>query len=118
MAKVILKSSILNNTFMSPVFLDEDIVVSVNSTKIRSAIKTDIYKSWGHDTAKELFSRRLKVLPGHFDRIYWDGVGKAMRSFPQTFQGWTTRQISDFNGCHRYLSQFTDVENKCPIAVV
>jgi hypothetical protein len=114
MAKVTLKSSILNNTFMSPVFPDEDIVVSVNNTKIRSAIKTDIYKSWGHDTAKELFSRRLKVLPGHFDCIYWDGVGKAMRSFPQTFQGWTTRHISDFNGCHRYLSRFTDVENKCP----
>jgi hypothetical protein len=114
MAKTTLKSAILNNTFMSPVFPDEDVVISINNTKVRSQIKQDLYRTWGHKTAKELFSRRLKVLPGHFDSINWHGVGKAMHSFPQTFQGWVTRHVSDFNGCHRYLSRYTDVENICP----
>jgi hypothetical protein len=69
MAKTTLKSAILNNTFMSPVFPDEDVVISINNTKVRSQIKQDLYRTWGHKTAKELFSHRLKVLPGHFDSI-------------------------------------------------
>jgi hypothetical protein len=57
----------------------------------------------------------MKVLDGHFELIYWDGMGKVMNEFPKTFQDWVTRHISDFNGCHRYLSRYTDVENKCPV---
>jgi hypothetical protein len=47
LAKQCLRSAIKNNHFTSPILPDEDIGIAINNTKIRSAIKTDIYKSWG-----------------------------------------------------------------------
>ena len=114
LAKSTLQHSISNNTFMSPTFPDEDIVVAVNSLKARSSIKSSIYRHWGKVTARDLFSRRYKICPDAFDLVYWDCMGKVMSDFPKTFQDWVTRHISDFNGCNRYLSRFTPTENVCP----
>jgi predicted RNA-binding Zn-ribbon protein involved in translation (DUF1610 family) len=42
-------------------------------------------------------------------------MGKVMNRFPKTFQDWTTRHISDFNGCNHYLSHHKQgVQNTCP----
>jgi hypothetical protein len=42
-------------------------------------------------------------------------MGKVMSEFPETFQGWVTHHISDFNGCNRYQSRWNkSVKNKCP----
>jgi hypothetical protein len=81
---------------MFPVFPDEDIAVAVNNVKARSSIKSCIYKNWSRSKAKQLFSKRDKVLPWAFDDIYWDGMGKVMNEFPKTFQDWVTRHVSDF----------------------
>jgi hypothetical protein len=58
---------------MIRVFLDEDIVVTVNNVKASSTIKSCIYKHWGRSKAKHLYSNRDKVLPWAFDDIYWEG---------------------------------------------
>jgi arylamine N-acetyltransferase len=42
-------------------------------------------------------------------------MGKVMSEFPETFQGWVTRHISDFNGCNWYQSRWNkSIKNKCP----
>jgi hypothetical protein len=71
---------------MIRVFLDEDIVVTVNNVKARSTIRSCIYKHWGRSKAKHLYSKRDKVLPWAFDHIYWEGMGEVMNEFPKTFQ--------------------------------
>jgi hypothetical protein len=102
LAKIKLIDAIAEGSYIDPVFPFEDITVTINNTKIRSSVKAAIYKHWGASEAKILFSRRDKVLRSAFYNIYWDCMGKVMTEFPKTFQGWVTRHISDFNGCHRY----------------
>lgn len=115
LAKRYLKTAITTNTFTPPTFPGEDIVISVNSTKIRSSIKKAIYKHWGRKTAKSFYMKRDKVPPWCFDDIHWDDMQQVMDKFPKTFQDWTTRHISDFNGCNRYLSRWKEgVKNRCP----
>jgi hypothetical protein len=57
LAKTILRQCISNNSFTTPIFPDEDIVIADGSTKVRSSVKSSIYKHWGKATARELFSR-------------------------------------------------------------
>jgi hypothetical protein len=56
LAKKILRQCISNNSFTTPIFPDEDIVIAVSSTKVQSSVKSSIYKHWGKTTARELFS--------------------------------------------------------------
>ena len=114
-AKIKLIDAIADGDFIDPTFPFEDITITINNTKVRSSVKTAIYKHWGAKEAKRLFSRRDKVLRSAFDNIYWDCIGKVMSEFPETFQGWVTRHISDFNGCNRYQARWNrGVKNNCP----
>ena len=115
LAKQRLRTAILTSTFTPAAFPDEDIVISVNSIKVRSSVRATTYKHWGKKRAKALYEKRDKVLPWAFDKIYWDDMDKVMNRFPKTFQDWTTQHISDFNGCNRYLSRHKEgVQNFCP----
>ena len=115
LAKIKLIDAIAEGSYIDPVFPFEDITVTINNTKIRSSVKAAIYKHWGASEAKILFSRRDKILRSAFDNIYWDCMGKVMIEFPEAFQGWVTRHISDFNGCHRYQSRWNkSIKNRCP----
>jgi hypothetical protein len=105
LAKIKLIDAIAEGSYIDPVFPFADITVTINNTKTRSSVKAAIYKHWGAREAKILFSRRDKVLCSAFDNIYWDCMGKVMTEFPETFQGWVTRHISDFNGYNRYQSR-------------
>jgi hypothetical protein len=115
MAKKCLIDTIASRVFIVPTFPDEDITLAIGANKIRSSIRKAIYSHWGRSVAKNLFSKRDKVLRSSFDFIYWDCMNKVMSSFVKTFQDWVTRHISDFNGCNRYLSRFNSlVKNVCP----
>ena len=115
LAKQHLRTAILTSSYTPAAFPNEDIVISVNSFKVRSSVREAVYKYWGKKKAKALFEKRDKVVPWAFDDIYWDDMDKIMNKFPKTFQDWTTRHISDFNGCNRYLSRHKQgVQNSCP----
>ena len=115
LAKQHLRTAILTSSFTPSAFPNEDIVISVNSVKVRSSVRDAVYKHWGKKKAKALFEKRDKVAPWSFDDIYWDDMDKVMNKFPKTFQDWTTRHISDFNGCNRYLSRHKQgVQDFCP----
>jgi hypothetical protein len=110
-----LRRAILNDSYTPAAFPNEDIVISVNSVKVRSAVKEMVCKQWGKKKPRHCSKKRDKVLPWAFDEIHWDDMGKVMNRFPKTFQDWTTRHIPDFNGCNRYLSRHKQgVQNTCP----
>lgn len=100
MAKKCLIDTIASRVFIVPTFPDEDITLAIGANKIRSSTRKAIYSHWGRSVAKNLFSKRDKVLRSSFDFIYWDCMNKVMSSFVKTFQDWVTRHISDFNGCN------------------
>jgi len=115
LAKKHLIDTIADGNYIDPVFPDENITVHINTAKVSSSVKKAIYQHWGPQEAKNLFSKRNKVTRTAFDHIHWDHMDKIMSSFPETFQGWVTRHISDFNGCNRYQSRWNkSIKNKCP----
>lgn len=107
--------SIRLGTFMDPVFSDEDITLLIESTKVRSSVRKEIYKHWVKLTARNLFRRRDKVIPTTFDLIHWDVMPKVMKEFPKTFQDWITRHISDFNGCNKDISLVGGQQSKMSV---
>jgi hypothetical protein len=65
--------------------------------------------------AKEYFSSRAYVSERLFDHIYWEGMEAVMKSFPQMFRTWITKQVAHFNGTNRQLSRWDkSVKNVCP----
>ena len=115
LAKWYLVRAIRAGDYIDPTFPDEDIVLSINSEKVRSSTKKAVYKHWGKQAAQDLFSKRDKVPRESFNLIHWETMPKVMKGFPKTFQDWITRHISDFNGCNRYLSRWKPtVKNMCP----
>jgi hypothetical protein len=47
--------------------------------------------------------------------MYWDGVERAMATYPQMFRTWTTKHVSGFCGVNRRLSRIEPATvNVCP----
>ena len=72
-AKIKLIDAIAEGHFIDPTFPFEDITITISNTKVRSSIKAAIDKHWGPREAKNLFSRRDKVLrsgPSPTDSAY------------------------------------------------
>jgi hypothetical protein len=105
-AKAYLQEAIRANDYIIDIFPEERITIEINGKKVRSSIRKELYKQWGEKSAKHLFNRQGKVTSAAFNLIHWPSVGKAMSTFPDTFQDWVTRHILDFNGCNRYLSRW------------
>ena len=49
-------------------------------------------------------SQRKIVSESNFDKIYWEGVGAAMVTYPQMFRVYVTKHVSHFQGTNRQLS--------------
>jgi hypothetical protein len=47
-----------------------------------------------------------------FPLVYWEGVHKVMKSFPEMFRVWIMKQVSHFNGTNRMLSQYPVTETR------
>ena len=112
-----LTNSVANNRFINSKcsFPTEKVTISIAGGKITGSPKEAIYKNWGRRVAKEYFSNRKYVSKTLFDHIYWDGMAAVMKSFPQMFRTWITKQVAHFNGTNRQLSRWDkSVKNVCP----
>jgi hypothetical protein len=112
-----LAHSVENNSFINITssFPMEKVTISVGGCRINGSPKVAIYKSWGRRAAKEYFISRKYVSENFFDHIYWDGMEMVMKSFPQMFRTWITKQVAHFNGTNRQLSRWDKtVKNVCP----
>ena len=68
---------------------------------------------------RNLFANRKrlgsKIQWAAYDRVYWDGVEQAMKSFPRLFQNWVTKQVSGMCGCTSARAHWVkDLVDKCP----
>jgi hypothetical protein len=112
-----LTHSVENNSFINITssFPMEKVTISVGGCRINGSPKVAIYKNWGRRVAKEYFISRKYVSGNLFDHIYWDGMEIVMKSFPQMFRTWITKQVAHFNGTNRQLSRWDKtVKNECP----
>ena len=65
-----------------------------------------------------LFSKKKlgsRIRSDQYDKIYWEGMDQAMKSYPRKFRNWVTKQASGMCGCTSARAKWDkDVEDKCP----
>ena len=115
-----LMAALMTQTFTKDLFPSKGVIVSIGTKRITGSPKAAITHLWGEQAAQELFHRRGIVHMNDFPLVYWEGMDKVMRWFPETFWVWVTKHVSNFNGTNRMLSRFPATEthakvvNKCP----
>jgi len=55
-------------------------------------------RHWGRTEAQCFFHFKNIVCSQNFDLIWWDGVGKAMASYPKMFWIFVFKQVSGWCG--------------------
>ena len=102
-------------TYIEGNFPFEDIRVHCDEKKVTSSPSKAIHKFWSYRTARALFHSKRRINQEHFHLIFWNGVGRAMRSFPKMFRIWVTKHVSHFCGTNRQLHRINpDIKNECP----
>ncbi len=65
--------------------------------------------------AEVLYDRQGMVSKENFLFVYWEGMERIMKSFPEMFRVWVTKHVSHFQGTNRQLSRIDKlVLNVCP----
>jgi hypothetical protein len=120
LASSALMLAITTQTFIKDIFPPEGISLKIGDKRITGSPKTEITHLWGEQVAQDLLHRRKIVHTNNFPLVYWEGMDKVMRSFPEMFRVRITKHVSHFNGTNRMLSRFPasktreKVQNRCP----
>ena len=120
LASSALMAALATQIFIKDLFPSKGVIVSIDTKCITGSPKAEITHLWGEQVAQELFHRRGIVHTNNFPLVYWEGMDKVMRGFPEPFRVWITKHVSHFNGTNRMLSWFPATEtcakvaNKCP----
>jgi hypothetical protein len=80
-------------------------------------LKIALTQHWGARVVRTLFDQQNIVQKIDFNLIYWEGMDKVMKSFPEMFRVWITKQVLHFNGTNHQLSCkdcARTVKNICP----
>jgi hypothetical protein len=92
----------------------------IGETRITGLPKATITHLWGKQVAQDLFHWRNIVHKNDFLLVYWEGMEKVMKSFPEMFHVWNAKHISHFNGTNQMLLRFPKTatreagKNRCP----
>ncbi len=115
LAKQALLHALEVNTFIASPFPFEHVRAYTGFGKISGSPIAAIYDWHGYNTAKYLFESRGIVSSQHFDLIFWEGMGNAVKNFPPMFTSWIAKHVSHFCGTNRQLSKMDScVKNICP----
>ncbi len=57
-----------------------------------------ITELWGEQVAQVLYDRRGMVSKENFPFVYWEGMERIMKLFPEMFRVWVTKHVSHFQG--------------------
>ena len=114
LAKRALMAGIVNRDFITSTFPFEDVRLDCSTKKVVGSPTRAIYQWWGYKTARAFFHSKKIVNKTHFDLIYWEGMGRAMNTFPIMFRRWITKHVCGFCGCNEHLSKYTPgLDNVC-----
>ena len=77
----------------------------VKGRTVTGSPKNAFTQSWGARITQKLFHQRNIVGIDDFNLVYWEGMEKVMKSFPEMFRVWVTKQVSHFNETNHQLAQ-------------
>ncbi len=83
--------------------------------KITGPIGSSLDTLWGQKEAQRFFNFKSIVHAHNFDLSWWDGVGKAMASYPKMFRIFVSKQVSGWCGSNSKQSLWdTTISNMYP----
>ena len=91
MADLALRQAVRGNRYIEPSLPYEQIKLRDKKTQEKAigSIATNLSKWRGRGMCRNLFANRKrlgsKISWAAYDRVYWDGVEQAMKSFPRLF---------------------------------
>ncbi len=103
------------NEFILRIFPSEKVCVEVSGEQVTGSPKNAITELWGEQIAQALYDGRGVVSKANLPFIYWEGMERVMKLFPEMFRIWVTKHVSHFHGTHQQLSHIDEsVLNVCP----
>jgi len=114
-AALIVIAAVDTNEFISSIFPAEKVCVEISGERITGSPKNAITDLLGEQVTRALQDRRGVVRKCDFPFVYWEGMERVMKSFPEMFWVWVTKHVSHFQGTNCQLSRISkSVKNVCP----
>ncbi len=115
LATVALMAAVEANEFISSIFLSEKVCIEIAGERVMGSPKNAITELWGEQVVQVLYDRRGVVSKENFPFVYWEGMERVLKSFPEMFRVWVTKHVSHFQGTNQQLSLIDkSVLNVCP----
>ncbi len=99
-----LVAGVATQSFITNTYPFEITRLTVKGVTVTGLPKTAITHYLGARVAQTLFHCWNIVPKVDFHLVYWEGMDKVMKSFPEMFQVWATKQVLHFNGTNRQLA--------------
>ena len=90
----------------------------ITQQKVVGSIADNLSKWRGRRMCMNLFANRKRMgskIPwAVYDSIYWEGMEHVMKTLPQLFRNWVTKQVSGMCSCTLARAHWVkDVVDKC-----
>ena len=86
------------NEFISSIFLSEKVCIEIAGERVLGSPKNVITELWGEQVAHVLYDRWGVVSKENFPFVYWEGMERVMKLFPEMFPVWVTKHVLHFQG--------------------
>ena len=115
LAKSALTSAHTSSMYFNGIYPNEDFTVTMRGIKTTGPVMKALEEHWGRNEAKRFFDYKHIVSANNFDLIWWDGLGRAMASYPKMFRVFISKQVSGWCGSNSKQSLWdTTISNMCP----
>jgi hypothetical protein len=86
------------NEFILSIFPLEKVCIEIARERVTGSPKNAITELWGEHVAQVLYDRQGMVSKEDFPFVYWEGMERIMKLFPEMFYVWVTKHVSHFQG--------------------
>jgi hypothetical protein len=115
LATAALIAAVEANDFISSIFPSEKVCMEIAREWVMGSPNNVITELWGEQVAQALYDRWGAVSKENFPFVYWEGMERVMKLFPEMFCIGVTKHVSDFQGTNQQLSRIHKlVLNVCP----
>ena len=117
LAKAVLISAVKSAQFINLYLPFEQITVTTDQGKATGSLVRSCTMHWGTREARVRLDKACIVSSYNFDKVWWKGLGLAMKRSPKMYRMWLTKQVAECAGTNMQLSYWdktNQTDNRCP----
>ena len=115
LAKLALLAGVEDEQYIDSDFPFEPLRLVIDGKKATGSAYSAISEDVGRRQARAWYHAKKIIHRSFFNLVWWQGVGRAMKSYPQLYRVWVTKHTSRFCGTNRQLARIdSSVKNVCP----